>query len=241
MSNKSKPQATEKKPNKIVSFIKFLVGALATIGVFSILFSKYIEPRLPSNNLQFSSVHIANQYEVLVDNQLYGGCDDSVTLYFTIENIDSHEAVIENVNITLLDYKSLEECGPLCLQGLGDDTEYIYYIADISAGGTNKAYMFSLDAFSAAKSSAELFNIATEYSKQHFAKVEAGEIDQVYLQLINFPDEGFYSFELSIEYTIGRKKKETTLSDNIEILSLSSDTIWEHMVSLGEFYDLVPN
>lgn len=187
------------------------------IPLMLFLAGKYISVRLPANNLRFSDTHIEDVYYYTNEKGETTPCyPDWTNLSFVIENIDNHDAIIQDVSIEVVSFEEYVFQTDVFSFGVGDGGEYMYYIASLENGTSSDAYMYDtfVEEYAYGKDECSIekcLQYAKKYDASHYEKLSENETDYVILYLVNFPENGYYTLDIQITYLIGNDTREKTI------------------------------
>lgn len=243
------PSPSTHNPSGLISLLKIvdwiqkhiLATLLVTILSALIIFSarKYLGMRIPANNLRFSEVsdiYISQNVGITNDDgDFIRFCTNWSSISFTVENIDEHEAIIQDISIEITDFEAFNLQNDVYPLGTGSDVQHVMYIASLE-NETSHAYMYDEFGEEHFDNNFEFdidkcLDYAKIYSSSHYEKLSQNETDYVRIQLVNFPDDGYYTVDINITYTIGTDVRQKTLS-NISIQAITEDSFKKHEKSL---------
>ena len=167
-------------------------------------YTKYIEPRIPANPLNFSDPYVMETaYLMKSESERIDFCQNGCPLYIQVENIDNHEASITNVSIKS-SFEAFDLQTDVYMADVGDDDEYVCYIAPININSPSKAYRFDPATYQKNNIDATIEE-AKSYNSTHYEKLTKDETDSMCIYMENFPEDGYYTLTVHITYKMGTK------------------------------------
>lgn len=191
------------KKNPIIS--KAIPAFVIAPIIIPFLWSNYIEPRTPANPLNFSKPYVMETaYLMKSESESIRFCQNGCPLFMQVENIDDHEASITNVSIEVSSFEEFDLQTDVYIADLGDDDEYVCYIAPININSPSRAYRFDPATYQKNNVDATIEE-AKGYNSVHYEKLTKYETDSMCIYMENFPEDGYYTLTVHITYKMGTK------------------------------------
>ncbi len=182
------------------------ISASAVVSILiAFLWNKYIEPRTPANPLNFSEPYVMETaYLMKSESESIRFCQNGCPLFMQVENIDDHEASITNVSIEVSLFEEFDLQTDVYIADVGDDDEYVCYIAPININSPSKAYRFDPATYQKNNIDATIEE-AKIYNSTHYEKLTKYETDSMCINMENFPEDGYYTLTVHVTYKMGTK------------------------------------
>lgn len=201
--------------------------------IIPFLWSNYIEPRTPANPLNFSTPYVMETaYLMKSESERIDFCQNGCPLYIQVENIDNHEASITNVSIES-SFEAFDLQTDVYMADVGDDDEYVCYIAPININSLSKAYRFDPATYQKNNIDATIEE-AKSYDSTHYEKLTKYETDSMCIYMENFPEDGYYTLTVHITYKMGIK----TYNKDIKVpkfLAITDESFNSHVSTASPF------
>ncbi len=191
------------KKHPIIS--TFIPTSAFILMICTSFYTKYVEPRTPANSLNFSTPYVMETaYLMNSKSERIDFCQNGCPLFMQVENIDDHEASITNVSIEVSLFEEFDLQTDVYIADVGDDDEYVCYIAPININSLSKAYRFDPATYQKNNIDATIEE-AKSYDSTHYEKLTKYETDSMCINMENFPEDGYYTLTVHVTYKMGTK------------------------------------